>query len=547
MTKELSLENNQYKEALLKYAYSYVRKKRKSKGEKELEDVKRYYVIYARKSTEDDKRQVQSIEDQIDQCKKFAKREGLEIVEILREEKSAKVAGKRDVFNSMLERLYKGDFYNGVLSWHPDRLSRNMKESGEILDMLDNDYIVDLKFPSYAFNNDAAGKMTLSILFAMAKEFSDKLSEDTKRGNKKKVKDGKYMGSSKRGYTNNKDDYFRKDQDTYDLYKKAWQKYLETNNQSEVAKWLNKQGEEISTNMMSEFFRDPFSAGIYCYGDQVVDLTAVDSRFIPMVSPKDFVNMQKMNRDNPRGWRITDEFRPFNDFVLCSDCNNPMTSGLSRSKSGTRMLYVTCGNRHCKDKRRKAGKKPISNSIRGETIVDFVKEAFEKLKEVKEDTYNKAKEQYFAGKNTVIADLKDEITILKGKKSKLESKEKKASDRLYEEDNEDMKKKISKDIQIFLSQIKSLEEQIGSLEQKKSELEYQMEADFPPYEDFLNFFENASTVIENTDNAYLVDQIVKLVFLNTEASDKKVSKYWLREPFDEYESLKILNGVDEGI
>lgn len=48
-----------------------------------------------------------------------------------------------------------------------------------------------------------------------------------------------------------------------------------------------------------------------------------------------------------------------------------------------------------------------------------------------------------------------------------------------------------------------------------------------------NIIENASTVIENTDNAYLVDQIVKLVFLNTETSDKKVSKYWLREPFDE--------------
>jgi len=88
----------------------------------------------------------------------------------------------------MLDTIKKGDFYNSILSWHPDRLSRNMKESGEILDMLDNDLIVDLKFSSYTFNNDTAGKMTLSILFAMAKEFSDKLSDDIKRGIEKQLK-----------------------------------------------------------------------------------------------------------------------------------------------------------------------------------------------------------------------------------------------------------------------------------------------------------------------------------------------------------------------
>jgi site-specific DNA recombinase len=164
-----SLQAIQYKEALLKYAESFNLKKNKTKSEQQLSNRKDLYVIYARKSTEDDQRQVQSVEDQIDHCRKYAEQNGLEVVAVVREEKSAKIAGKRLKFQEMLDTITSGTFYNSILAWHPDRLSRNMKESGEILDMLDNDVISDLKFSSYTFNNDTAGKMTLSILFAMAK------------------------------------------------------------------------------------------------------------------------------------------------------------------------------------------------------------------------------------------------------------------------------------------------------------------------------------------------------------------------------------------
>lgn len=178
-----TLDEVKYKDSLIKYGRLYNLKRNKSEDE---EDSPVRYVIYARKSTEDKERQVYSIEQQVEECKRYAKRESLEVVEVLKEEKSAMTAGKREVFSKMLKSLYSKYKYTGIIAWHPDRLARNMKESGEILDMLDKGIIKDLKFPSYTFNNDAAGKMTLSILFAMAKEFSDKLSEDTKRGNSKK-------------------------------------------------------------------------------------------------------------------------------------------------------------------------------------------------------------------------------------------------------------------------------------------------------------------------------------------------------------------------
>lgn len=540
-----SLRDIQYKEALLKYAESFNLKKNKTKSEQQLTNRKDLYVIYARKSTEDDQRQVQSVEDQIDHCRKYAEQNGLEVVAVVREEKSAKIAGKRLKFQEMLDTIASGTFYNSILAWHPDRLSRNMKESGEILDMLDNDVISDLKFSSYTFNNDTAGKMTLSILFAMAKEFSDKLSDDTKRSIKKKVKEGRYCGSSKRGYYNAKNtDYYRPDE-THSIYKEAWSMYLKGESQKKILEFLKVKGEKISSNGLSSFFKDPFYAGIYCYGEQVVDLLSIDNKFQPMISEKDFMQVQKINRGNPRGWRIASDFRPLNDFTICSDCGKFMTAGVSKGKSD-RYLSLTCGNSQCKEERRSRGIKPVANTIRAGLVLDFVTSFIEEELTVDKKTYNKARDLYITEKNDIVKEKKIQVKEWKKKLSALGTKEQKISDLLLKTENEDVIGKMSNDMSIILNQKRELEKDIESYNVQIKDYELETEVDFPKYEEFLNFFENVVKVIKNTDDAYLIDQLVKLVFLNTTISDKKVLKYELREPFKSYKSLEILSGVANG-
>lgn len=540
-----SLQNLQYKEALLKYAESFNLKKNKTKGEKLLSKNKELYVIYARKSTEDDQRQVQSIDDQIDHCRKFAKQNGLEIVAVIREEKSAKTAGKREKFQEVLDTISEGNSYNSILAWHPDRLSRNMKESGEILDMLDNEVISDLKFVSYTFNNDTAGKMTLSILFAMAKEFSDKLSDDTKRGIEKKVKEGRYCGSAKRGYYNAKNTNYYRPDESFPIYEKAWDKYVKGESQKEIQEYLKAKGEKISINGLSSFFRDPFYAGIYCYGEQVVDLSSVDIKFKPMVNERDFIMAQKMNRDNPRGWRTSNDYRPLYDFAICSNCGNLMTPGVSKGKND-RYLSLTCGNSKCKTDRRSRGVKPVANSIRSGEVVDFVVHFIENELKVDKKTYKKARDVYIEEKNTLIKEKKEQVNEWKRKLGTLESKEKKISELLLNTDNEDVIKKMSDEISIILKQKQQLSKDIDTYNVQIKDYELETEVDFPKYEEFLNFFKNVVTVIKTTDDAYLIDQLVKLVFLNTTIGDKKVLEYKLREPFKSYKSLEILSGVGRG-
>ena len=163
------------------------------------------YFIYARKSTESDDRQVLSIDAQLIETKKMAEAQGLKIIDVFQEQKSAKSTG-RPVFNRMLDRIEKGDA-NGILSWHPDRLARNAADSGRIMDLVDRGIIRDLRFNQYNFENTPQGKFMLTIMMGQAKYYSDNLGENVKRGNRMKLSQGWLPGMAPLGYLNKLDDH----------------------------------------------------------------------------------------------------------------------------------------------------------------------------------------------------------------------------------------------------------------------------------------------------------------------------------------------------
>ena len=82
------------------------------------------YVLYIRKSPEDDKAQAKSLEDQIADCLSYAKIKGLVVVNTIQESAQAKKSKNRPLFTQTLKDISKNK-YDGILAWHPDRLSRN--------------------------------------------------------------------------------------------------------------------------------------------------------------------------------------------------------------------------------------------------------------------------------------------------------------------------------------------------------------------------------------------------------------------------------------
>jgi len=161
------------------------------------------YCLYARKSTESEERQVLSIDSQIKEMLQLAERENLEVVTMKRESHSAKETGQRPVFNEIIEELKQGKF-NGILTWAPDRISRNAGDLGKIVDLMDSGALLDIRTFGQRFGNNPNEKFLLMILGSQAKLENDNRGINVKRGLRTRVEMGLWPGMAPLGYLNQK-------------------------------------------------------------------------------------------------------------------------------------------------------------------------------------------------------------------------------------------------------------------------------------------------------------------------------------------------------
>lgn len=159
------------------------------------------YCLYSRKSSESDERQTMSIDSQLNEMKLLAKNKGLDIVEVKQESFSAKESGKREQFNEVLKELDEGK-YNALLTWAPDRLSRNAGDLGSLVDRMDRGKLLQIHTYSQTFTNNPNEKFLLMILCSQAKLENDNRGLNILRGIKSKCEMGWRPGVAPLGYMN---------------------------------------------------------------------------------------------------------------------------------------------------------------------------------------------------------------------------------------------------------------------------------------------------------------------------------------------------------
>ncbi len=161
------------------------------------------YCLYARKSTESDERQALSIDSQVKEMLAIAEKEDLEVVDIRRESHSAKESGQRPVFKEILADVRSGR-YSGILTWAPDRLSRNAGDLGSVVDLMDEQKLVEIRTYGQHFKNSPNEKFLLMILCSQAKLENDNKSINVKRGLKTRVEMGLWPAPAPTGYLKEK-------------------------------------------------------------------------------------------------------------------------------------------------------------------------------------------------------------------------------------------------------------------------------------------------------------------------------------------------------
>ena len=341
-------------------------------------------VLYARKSTESEDRQVQSIDDQIREMKAIAKDEGLNIVDILSECKSAKAPGVRPAFKQMIQDIEDGK-YDVILAWDTSRLSRNPKDGGDIQWLLDSGAFSGIRtHEKWYREND---ELLFTIENSMNSRFIKDLKHKVKRGMHSKADKGDYPDCAPVGYLNDRiEKKIIKDPEMWDKVAILWRKALTgTYSVSELTRIANEElriktplkkkqgGKPLCHNGIRHLLMNPFYAGKFRWAGKIYN-----GNHPGMVSEEEFEKVQQMLDPKHSSRPQKDPY----DFVLrgllrCSECDYAIVTEkkYKKLKDGTKKEYRYC---HCCGKNPNKRCKFKSTYIREEELIEQIKNELSK-------------------------------------------------------------------------------------------------------------------------------------------------------------------------
>ena len=290
------------------------------------------YFLYARKSEEDDGRQVQSIGDQLKLGQELAAAAGTTLTRVFQEARSARRPG-RPVFNEMIARIEAGEA-EGIVAWHPDRLSRNAVDAGILIDLLDRGKLLDLKFHSYKFENTPEGKWMLNIVLGQSKYFVDKLSKDVQRGLQSKLEKGHYPQLALSGYLNDTASHtIVADPERFPLIQRAFRMFLTgTHSAPEVLAVLNNQwgfrtrkrdrsgGKPLTRSAFYRMLSNVFYTGMMMHKGKIYP-----GAHPPMLAQYEWEEMQRLLGRGKVNVRQKREFA-FSGLMKCGICGCRITA-----------------------------------------------------------------------------------------------------------------------------------------------------------------------------------------------------------------------------
>jgi site-specific DNA recombinase len=294
------------------------------------------YFEYARKSSEGEDRQVQSIDRQHEENHKTISRYSLEVIDSFSESRSAKMPNNRPAFSEMIRRIEKGEA-NGIVCWHLNRLSRNPLESGILQQLLADGKIqsIQTKEKEYLPSDNA---IIISVESGMSSQFSKDLAKAVKSGIDKKIVKGLAPVLAPLGYLNTKheirgENYIIKDPERFDLIKKAWQMML--TGEYTIPKLLkimnddwgirtrttrHRGGGKINKSTMYNMLTNIFYTGLFIYNGEIGN-----GKHESMITMDEFDIVQKMlgRYGKPRA---KSHIFSYTGTMICGECGSAVTA-----------------------------------------------------------------------------------------------------------------------------------------------------------------------------------------------------------------------------
>ena len=318
---------------------------------------KNRYILYARKSTTSEDRQIASIESQIEVMQETAKEHNLDVVDVMSESGSGFKIG-RPVFNAMIEKIEANEA-DGIIVWKLSRLSRNPDDAGKIMGLLQRAEIKHIRTVErnwYPEDN----VMMMYVEFGLTNQFSRDLSTDTRRGLIKKAERGWVpnavlpLGYKHTPFKALGDEEIVIDDDKFYLLQNAF-KMVASRNKSPVRalEYLRNEGltgrggKIISESTWYRLLSEPLYSGFFEFPQNSGQMYT--SKAKTAITQEEFESIQNVlggkNKSRPKT-----HFLPYTGLMVCGECGCSITAEKKRKiqKTGKVHKYVYY---HCTKKK----------------------------------------------------------------------------------------------------------------------------------------------------------------------------------------------------
>ncbi len=298
-------------------------------------------VIYARYSSLGQKEE--SIEQQVEECMKFADANNYEVIEIYSDKAKTGRNDLRPQFLRMMRDAQKGGF-KVVIAYKSSRMSRNMFQALSYESKLEG-YGVKTLYAKEEFGDNAAGRFALRTMMNVNQFYSENLAEDVRRGMYDNAENCKVNGPLPLGYRRSTEGLYEIDPASEKVVREIYEMFLAGMPYVRMAEALNSRC--ILTSRKRKWTKNSFHAiltntnyiGIYHNSG-----VSVPGGVPRIISDEVFQAVQdklKVGRE-VKGRKSDGEEFMLTGKLFCGHCNAPMVGISGTSKSGTKHYYYSC-------------------------------------------------------------------------------------------------------------------------------------------------------------------------------------------------------------
>ena len=468
------------------------------------------YILYCRKSTDSEDRQVFSLDSQEKELLNIAKKNNLQVIKVFKESRTAKEAG-RPIFNEVINMITAGKA-DAILCWKLDRLARNFLDGGLIMDMLQKGIIKEIRtYEAIHLPNETS--FIMAMQFGMANQFSRDLSVNVKRGNRAKLEQGGWPSHAPFGYLNdkanktivvdpNKSKYVLR---AFEMYASGTASFEKISDILYAEGLRTSAGKKVHKGYIHNFITDPFY-----YGMMVREGKYYPGNHEPLITKElfDQVEQARFLELNPRP--KSERVFPLRGFLKCEQCGCALTAAL---KKGHQYYFCTNGKGICDQHRNY-----LREIYLDEKLVDVFKPLH--LTEQKIDLL------YQAAKERVGADteyLQKSLDTLGKQLESLKAKESKLLDTFLAD-------QISKEV--YDAKVLELSNAKTSTEKQFKELKSRQPlSTLEPIRDIFIQGSKATDDYSNADDQEKRNLVSELLW-NLSIKDRNIAKVSYKSPFD---------------